>query len=68
VQEYRLNVPIVVLTDQNDEELALRLISAGVQDYLIKRKIDGELLFRLFRSLRYAIERQNSQDALRKSE
>ncbi|MEG4322543.1 MULTISPECIES: PAS domain S-box protein [unclassified Microcoleus] len=65
VQEYAVNVPIVVLTAQNDEELALRLISLGVQDYLVKRKIDGELLMR---SLRYARERQNSQDALRKSE
>ncbi|MEG4005145.1 PAS domain S-box protein [Microcoleus sp. Pol11C1] len=65
VQEYGVNVPIVVLTAQNDEELALRLISVGVQDYLVKRKIDSELLIR---SLRYAIERQNSQDALRKSE
>ncbi|PSB52491.1 histidine kinase [filamentous cyanobacterium Phorm 6] len=65
VKEYGANVPIVVLTAQNDEELALRLISVGVQDYLVKRKIDGELLIR---SLRYAIERQNSQDALRKSE
>jgi PAS domain S-box-containing protein len=65
IQEYGVNVPIVVLTGQNDEELALRLISVGVQDYLVKRKIDGELLMR---SLRYAIERQNSQDALRKSE
>jgi PAS domain S-box-containing protein len=65
VQEYAVNVPIVVLTGQNDEELALRLISVGVQDYLVKRKIDGELLMR---SIRYAIERQNSQDALRKSE
>lgn len=65
VQEYGVNVPIVVLTAQNDQELALRLISVGVQDYLVKRKIDGELLIR---SLRYAIERQHSQDALRKSE
>ncbi|MEG4230909.1 PAS domain S-box protein [Microcoleus sp. Pol11C3] len=65
VQEYGVNVPIIVLTAQNDEELALRLISAGVQDYLVKRKIDSELLIR---SLRYAIERQNNQDALRNSE
>ena len=35
VQEYGVNVPIVVLTAQNDEELALRLISVGVQDYLV---------------------------------
>ncbi len=65
VQQHGVSVPIVVLTGQNDQELALRLISVGVQDYLVKRKIDGELLMR---SLRYAIERQNSQDALRKSE
>ncbi|MCU0546429.1 MAG: PAS domain S-box protein [Oscillatoriaceae cyanobacterium Prado104] len=65
VQEYGLNLPIVVLTAQKDEELALRSISAGVQDYLVKRNIDSELLIR---SLRYAIERQHSQDALRKSE
>ncbi|XZO02411.1 MAG: PAS domain S-box protein [Microcoleus sp.] len=65
IQQHGVSVPIVVLTGQNDQELALRLISVGVQDYLVKRKIDGELLMR---SLRYAIERQNSQDALRKSE
>ncbi|MEG4578194.1 PAS domain S-box protein [Microcoleus sp. MON1_C5] len=65
IQEYSLNTPIVVLTARNDEELAVQSIQAGAQDYLVKRKIDSEVLIR---SLRYAVERQHNQEALRKSE
>ena len=65
IQEYSLNTPIVVLTGRNDEELAVQSIQAGAQDYLVKRKIDSEVLMR---SLRYAVERQYNQEALQKSE
>jgi PAS domain S-box-containing protein len=65
IQEYSLNTPIVVLTAHNDEQLAVQSIQAGAQDYLVKRKIDSEVLMR---SLRYAVERQNNQEALQKSE
>ncbi|WP_293350370.1 MULTISPECIES: PAS domain S-box protein [unclassified Microcoleus] len=65
IQEYSLNTPIVVLTAHNDEELAVQSIQAGAQDYLVKRKIDSEVLMR---SLRYAVERQHNQEALQKSE
>ena len=65
IQEYSVNTPIVVLTSRNDEELALQSIQTGAQDYLVKIKIDSELLMR---SIRYAIERQHNQEALRKSE
>ncbi|MEG3986151.1 PAS domain S-box protein [Microcoleus sp. S28C3] len=65
IQEYSLNTPIVVLTARNDEELAIQSIQAGAQDYLVKRNIDSEVLIR---SLRYAVERQHNQEALRKSE
>ncbi|MEG4212398.1 PAS domain S-box protein [Microcoleus sp. S13_B4] len=65
IQEYSLNTPIVVLTARNDEELAVQSIQAGAQDYLVKRNIDSEVLIR---SLRYAVERQHNQEALRKSE
>jgi PAS domain S-box-containing protein len=65
IQEYSVNTPIVVLTARNDEELAVQSIQAGAQDYLVKRKIDTELLIR---SIRYAVERQHNQEALRKSE
>lgn len=46
--------PIIILTGQNDEELAIRALQEGAQDYLVKGDIDGKLLFR---SVQYAIER-----------
>ncbi len=58
-------VPIILITNINDETLAARAVREGAQDYLIKRKMDSELLCR---SIRYAIERQNAEEALRISE
>ncbi len=57
--------PIIVLTGRDDEELALKSINAGAQDYLIKGKLESELLFR---SLRYAIESQLARESLRQIE
>ncbi|MDH6055683.1 hybrid sensor histidine kinase/response regulator [Umezakia ovalisporum] len=57
--------PIIVLTGLNDETLALRAMHEGAQDYLIKGQVTGDLLVR---SMRYAIERQRSENALRQSE
>lgn len=58
-------VPVVVLTGLDDETLALKAMQEGAQDYLVKGQTNGELLVR---SLRYAIERQRSEEALRQSE
>ena len=52
------DLPIVVLTGVDDEEVALSALHSGAQDYLIKGQIDGNLLAR---SLRYAIERKNAE-------
>ena len=62
VKTYSLNTPIVVLTSDTNEELAIQSIQAGAQDYLVKIQINSEILIR---SLRYAVERQQ---ALRQSE
>lgn len=59
LREYSPNIPIVVLTALDDEEIALKSIQAGAEDYLVKRKIDSQLLIR---SLRYAIERQQARE------
>ncbi|MBE9202098.1 MULTISPECIES: response regulator [unclassified Nodularia (in: cyanobacteria)] len=57
--------PIIVLTGLDDETLALRAMQSGAQDYLVKGQVTGDLLVR---SMRYAIERQRSENALRQSE
>jgi diguanylate cyclase (GGDEF)-like protein/PAS domain S-box-containing protein len=64
-QAVALEVPIVLLTGLDDEELGIQAMRDGAQDYLVKGPLDGELLAR---ALRYAIERKRAVDALRASE
>jgi signal transduction histidine kinase len=48
-------VPVVILSGQDDESLALKALHHGVQDYLVKGDITSNHLERV---MRYAIERQ----------
>jgi two-component system cell cycle response regulator len=57
-----LGVPIVILTGNDDEENALRAVQQGAQDYLVKQKINADVLSRV---ICYSIERQKLQDELR---
>jgi diguanylate cyclase (GGDEF)-like protein len=50
--------PIVVLTISNDDDMAIRSLHEGAQDYLPKAQINGALVWR---ALRYAMERQRVQ-------
>jgi hypothetical protein len=59
------NVPIVVLTGLDDEAVAIKAMRAGAQDYLVKGRVDGDLLVR---SLRYATERARALEALERRE
>ncbi len=58
-------VPIVILSALDSEALALRAVQIGAQDFLVKGKLDPDLLYR---SLRYAIVRQKSQSGAAKTE
>ena len=55
VMEHAPNVPVVVLSGQDDEVLAMKAVHQGVQDYLIKGDISSK---HLERAIRYAVERQ----------
>ena len=57
-------IPIVVLTNSSDEELALEAVRRGAQDYLTKRQVNLDILVR---SICYSIERKQTQEALRES-
>jgi len=59
------NIPIIVFTGLDDDEVAIKALHLDVQDYLTKGKIDRNLLAR---SIRYAIERRRAVEALRNSE
>jgi len=52
------SVPIIVLTGTDDATVALRAVKGGAQDYLVKGKLDRELLVR---SMQYSIERKRYQ-------
>jgi diguanylate cyclase (GGDEF)-like protein/PAS domain S-box-containing protein len=55
------DLPIIILTGLNDEEVALEALGAGAQDYLVKGSIEG---VGLKRAVRYAIERKSAENQL----
>ncbi len=58
------NLPVVILTDIENENLARRAVQAGAQDYLIYGRIDR---FLLFHTLRNAIERNRIISSLERT-
>lgn len=55
-------VPVVVLTNLDDDRTAVDLLQRGAQDYLNKRNLSEE---QLVKSVRYALERQAQKRKLR---
>ena len=58
-------VPVVILTNLDDEEVAGSAVREGAQDYLLKRELDTAVLAR---AIRYAVERTGAEEALLESE
>src|SRR5271156_1967797 len=56
VMAHSPDVPVVILSGQDDEALALKAVHQGVQDYLVKGEITSK---QLERAVRYAVERQS---------
>jgi len=54
-------LPVVVLTGLDDEQLGVEALRLGAQDYLVKGELEGKMLAR---TLNYAIERQTLRNQL----
>ncbi|HET7705386.1 MAG TPA: diguanylate cyclase, partial [Thermoanaerobaculia bacterium] len=59
------NRPMILLTGQTDTEVDVAAMKAGASDYLVKGQVDAQLLER---SIRYALEQNQTLAALRESE
>jgi serine phosphatase RsbU (regulator of sigma subunit) len=55
IAQHDVTVPIVVLTGLNDEYFGASAVAAGAQDYLVKGRVEPEMLRR---AVLYAIERK----------
>jgi diguanylate cyclase (GGDEF)-like protein len=51
-------VPVIVLTGNDDQTVALSAVKGGAQDFLVKSRLERELLLR---SMQYSIERKRYQ-------
>jgi diguanylate cyclase (GGDEF)-like protein len=54
-------MPVVVFSGRDDEEIALQALQGGAEDYLVKGQGDGDLMAR---AIRYAIERKKAEERL----
>ncbi len=59
-----IGIPIVVITGHADERVAVEALRAGAQDYLVKDDASGRTVAR---AIRHAIERKQSEEALRRA-
>jgi signal transduction histidine kinase len=62
LQEQAAKLPVVVLTVLDNEKLALETVHRGAQDYLVKGRVNSDLLTH---SIRYSIERKRTEEKLR---
>ena len=61
IQKQNSRIPIVILSGEDSDEIALHVVQVGAQDYLVKGQGDGHLISR---SLEYAIERKRIEHGL----
>ena len=62
VYDHTPKVPIIVMTVNHNDALAVEAIKAGAQDYLVKGQFDGQVLGR---AIQFAIERNRVEEALK---
>jgi two-component sensor histidine kinase/CheY-like chemotaxis protein len=58
------DLPIIIITGLEDEDLGVSAVKEGAQDYLVKGQVNKKLLAR---SLKFAIERKQTEEELKTS-
>ena len=61
IHAHAAEVPVVILADEDDQEVALRAVREGAQDYLVTGQVESSLLVR---TIRHAVERQGLRKEL----
>ncbi|NOQ21470.1 MAG: diguanylate cyclase [Candidatus Aegiribacteria sp.] len=59
---YAMKVPLIVLTEIDDEKIELNALKAGAQDFLVKGKLEPDSIWR---AIRHSIERKQMDWQLR---
>ncbi|KKJ78023.1 diguanylate cyclase [Kiloniella litopenaei] len=59
------NIAVVMLSNMEDEDLAIKCIEAGAQDFIVKNEVTAA---RLIRAIRHAKERYKIEQELRESQ
>ena len=62
IKPHARDIPIIILTGVNNEEIAVQAVGKGAQDYIVKDEMNTGLLVR---SISYAIERSKAEEKRR---
>lgn len=65
IREEHRSLPIVVLSEEDNDEIGILAVREGAQDYLQRSEVDSRLLEH---ALRYAIDRKEAEHELRTTE
>ncbi|TDJ05077.1 MAG: response regulator [Deltaproteobacteria bacterium] len=61
--KFYIELTIIILTGDDDEQLAIQSLKLGAQDYLIKSQTDSNKL--LLKSILFSIERKKMEEQLK---
>ena len=64
IRKLKEQLPVIILTGLNDEDVGLNALGQGAQDYIVKGSLGIEAIERV---IRYAIERKRSETELNKA-
>lgn len=65
IQDLTVDVPVIVLSNHDDESFAVKAVQMGAQDYLVKECVNRDVLVR---AIRYAIERHQMVNKLEQAQ